>query len=50
MVSDPYAVVLALESVFLIAVAPLFKLRTIVKRWEDAHGPIVMKPGASSRI
>jgi hypothetical protein len=41
----PYAAVLAIVIVFLAIIAPIFKLRTIVKRWEDAHVPIVVKPG-----
>ena len=41
----PYAAVLALVILFLGIVAPIFKLRTIIKRWEDAHIPIVILPG-----
>ena len=40
----PYAAVLSLVILFLLVVAPIFKLRTIFKRWEDAHVPIVIKP------
>ena len=40
----PYAAVLSLVILFLLVVAPIFKLRTIIKRWEDAHIPIVIKP------
>jgi hypothetical protein len=39
-----YAPVLALTLLFLGIVAPLRKLRTIVKRWTDAHVPVVVKP------
>ena len=46
----PYAAVLALVIVFLAVVAPFFKLRTIIKRWEDAHIPIVVQPGAYDRV
>lgn len=46
----PYAAVLALVILFLIVVAPIFKLRTILKRWEDAHIPIVVQPGAYERV
>jgi hypothetical protein len=33
-----------------VLVAPIFKLRTIVKRWEDAHVAIVIEPGAYDRV
>ncbi len=46
----PYAAVLALVLLFLLIVAPIFKLRTIVKRWEDAHIPIVVKPGGYEQM
>ena len=46
----PYAAVLALVILFLIVVAPIFKLRTIFKRWEDAHIPIVVKPDAYDQV
>jgi hypothetical protein len=31
-------------------VAPSFKVRTIVKRWEDAHIPIIVKPGGYEQV
>jgi hypothetical protein len=37
--------VLAIVILFLAIVAPVFKLRSIIKRWDDAHVPIVVKPG-----
>jgi len=46
----PYAAVLSLVILFLLVVAPIFKLRTIIKRWEDAHIPIVIKPDAYDRV
>ena len=46
----PYAAVLALVLLFLVIVAPLYKLRTIVKRWSDAHVPIVVKPGSYEEV
>jgi hypothetical protein len=46
----PYAAVLALTLAFLAVVAPLRKLRTMVKRWEDAHIPVVVKPGGYERV
>jgi hypothetical protein len=41
----PYAAVLSLVIVFLIVVAPIFKVRSIIKRWHDAHIPLIIAPG-----
>ena len=46
----PYAAVLAIVILFLAVVAPIFKLRAIFKRWEDAHVPIVVKPGGYDQV
>jgi hypothetical protein len=46
----PYAAVLAVVLLLLLIVAPIFKIRTIVKRWEDAHIPIVVKPGGYEQV
>ena len=46
----PYAAVLAVVILFLLVVAPIFKLRTIIKRWDDAHIPIVIKPDRYDRV
>jgi hypothetical protein len=46
----PYAAVLALTIVFLVVVAPIRKARTILKRWSDAHIPMVVKPGGYDRV
>ena len=46
----PYAAVLSIVILFLLVVAPIFKLRTIFKRWNDAHIPIVVKPGGYDRV
>ena len=46
----PYAAVLSLVILFLLVVAPVFKLRTIVRRWEDAHIPIVVKPDGYEQV
>lgn len=46
----PYAAVLSLVILFLLIVAPIFKLRTIIKRWEDAHIPIVIKPDGYEQV
>jgi hypothetical protein len=41
----PFTLVLALTIVILGAVALARKLRSLSKRWEDAHVPVVVKPG-----
>jgi hypothetical protein len=46
----PYAAVLAIVILFLLVVAPIFKLRTIVKHWEDAHVPIIVKPDGYEQV
>jgi hypothetical protein len=46
----PYAAVLSGVILFLLVVAPIFKVRTIIRRWEDAHIPIVVKPDAYEQV
>ena len=46
----PYAAVLSLIIGFLLIVAPVFKVRSILKRWEDAHIPIVTKPDGYNQV
>jgi hypothetical protein len=46
----PYAAILAFTLVFLAIVAPIRKVRSIVKRWEDAHIPVVVKPNGYERV
>ena len=46
----PYAAALAGVLLFLVLVAPVRKLRSIFKRWEDAHIPVVVKPGGYERV
>jgi len=46
----PYAAVLAVTLAFLAVVAIARKGRSIVKRWNDAHIPIVVKPGGYERV
>jgi hypothetical protein len=46
----PYAAVLAVVLVFLAVLAPIRKLRSILKRWDDAHIPVVVKPGGYERV
>jgi hypothetical protein len=46
----PYAAVLALVILLMLVVAPSFKVRTIFKRWEDAHIPIIIKPDGYDQV
>ena len=46
----PYAAVLSLVILLLLVAAPIFKLRTILRRWEDAHIPIVVKPDGYEQV
>ena len=46
----PYAAVLALVLLTLLLIAPIRKLRTILKRWEDAHIAMVVQPGGYERV
>jgi len=45
----PYAAVLSLVILFLLLVAPIFKLRTIIKRWETLTFRSSSSPTATSR-
>ena len=46
----PYAAVLALTLVLMLVVAPIRKVRSLIRRWEDAHIPMVVKPGGYDRV
>lgn len=46
----PYSAVLFVSMLFMCVVAPMRKLRSIVKRWEDAHIPVVVKPGGYETV
>ena len=46
----PYAAVLALTLAVLIVVAPIRKVRSLIKRWEDAHIPMIVHPGGYDRV
>ena len=46
----PYAAVLALTLAVLLVVAPIRKVRSLVKRWEDAHVPMIVQPGGYERV
>jgi hypothetical protein len=46
----PYTAVLAVVILFLLVVAPSFKIRTVVKRWDEAHIPIIVKPDGYEQV
>jgi hypothetical protein len=46
----PYTAVLALVLVTMVVIAPIRKLRSIVKRWEDAHVAMMVRPGGYDRV
>lgn len=46
----PYAAVLAVTLIFMAIIAPVRKVRTLVKRWTDTHIPIVVKPGGYQEV
>ncbi len=46
----PFTFVLAVTIVVLAGVALARKLRSLSKRWEDAHVPVIVKPGAYDQV
>ena len=46
----PYAAILAITLVFLGAVALLRKVRSLTRRWEDAHVALLVRPGGYERV
>jgi len=46
----PFALVLALILVLLAVVATVRKVRSLMKRWEDAHVPIIVQPGKYEEV
>jgi hypothetical protein len=46
----PYAAVLAFVLLWLAVIAPIRKIRSIIKGWADAHIPVVVKPGGYERV
>ena len=46
----PFAFALALILVLLAGVATVRKLRSLSKRWEDAHVPVIVKPGRYDEV
>jgi hypothetical protein len=46
----PYAAVLAVTLAVLLVVAPIRKVRSLIKRWEDAHIPMIVHPGGYERV
>jgi hypothetical protein len=46
----PFTLVLAVTIVFLAAVALARKVRSLARRWDDAHVPVIVKPGGYDRV
>jgi len=46
----PYAAVLALVLLTMLLVAPIRKVRSILKGWTDEHIPVVVQPGGYERV
>jgi hypothetical protein len=46
----PFTFVLAVTIIVLAGVALVRKLQSVSKRWEDAHVPVVVKPGGYERV
>ena len=46
----PFTFVLALTIVFLAVIAGVRKVRSLARRWEDAHVAVVVKPGGYDRV
>ncbi len=46
----PFALVLALTIIVLSGVALFRKIRSLSKRWSDAHVPVIVKPGGYDRV
>lgn len=46
----PFTVVLAVTIVTLGGVSLVRKVRSLSKRWEDAHVPVIVKPGGHDRV
>ena len=46
----PYAAVLSLVLLTMLVVAPVRKVRSILKRWEDEHMPVLIQPGGYEEV
>ena len=46
----PFTLVLAVTIVFLAVISLVRKVRSLAKRWEDAHVAVVVKPGGYDRV
>ena len=46
----PFTLVLAVTIVILAGVSLVRKVRSLTKRWEDAHVPVIVKPGGYDRV
>ncbi len=46
----PFTLVLAVTIVFLAALSVVRKANSLVRRWQDAHVPVIVKPGGYDRV
>jgi hypothetical protein len=46
----PFTLVLAVTIVFLAALSLVRKTTSLVRRWQDAHVPVIVKPGGYDRV
>jgi hypothetical protein len=46
----PFTFVLAVTILFLAAIATVRKVRSLARRWEDAHVAVIVKPGGYDRV
>ena len=46
----PFAAVLSVILVLLAVVSSVRKIRSMAKRWEDAHVPVIVKPGKYEEV
>jgi hypothetical protein len=46
----PFTLVLAVTIVYLGVIAAVRKVRSMTKRWENAHVPVIVKPGGYDRV
>lgn len=46
----PFTLVLAITILLLAVVSLVRKARSLVKRWDDAHVPVIVKPGGYDRV
>src|SRR4029079_15038064 len=46
----PFTLVLAITIVFLAALSLVRKASSLANRWQDAHVPVIVKPGGYDRV